>query len=360
MLFSDDIFSNATPCYSAVTESLAENIRDVLRAYYFDRQAVIDSIQKVGALEINSHNFRATIDGTTYHLKCLSPQASIPAVTSQFALAEKLREAGQPFPAVLKAKNHQLLVTDDRQQGWIVTSYIEGHYFAGHEEEVYAVGARIGGLYATLANKECLGPAGNDVLARMDSLSMSGVATLIQSATQWEACLPAKDYALLSRHMHHMEDAVRAAKRHADAIMDGSPEISHIDLHPHNILINGDGLPVFLDVESLRPHPRLVSIGFAIYKLMRQYAARHALREHNHEQIGKVALGMCHRIIEEGGLSSNEMNLLSSAATLELCRRLSLIIELNINNRNTAWNKVLPMHIAGLQEIPLIFSRFSS
>jgi len=356
MLFIRDIFSEEKPCYSLVDSKTATGIIDVLRSAYFKSSAEVQEILKVGALEINSQNFFVRVNDVSYHVKRLSHHTSLDLVNAQYNLSEFLRKRGHSFPEIISTKQSRLIAIDRNHQGWIVTRFEPGNYFSGLKRELPAVAGAIGNLFHDLASDGCKQFTENIVLLNSAALPILNPEFLLSSIIDSDKSLPPSDYSLLSSHFKIIENAVYSIRKFSSLLTINENCISHIVLHPHNLLTKSDWHPVFLDVESLRPHPRLMSIGFGIYKLMRQFGVMYTSCSNRDSLIAKYGLEMCRVIIHKTGLNNIEASLLPYGATFEVCRRLNIILELNAQHGSILWNKIFPIHLAGLREIPIIFA----
>jgi len=356
MLFNKDIFSYEKICYMQIDSETRFSVSNVLQSEYFHSSVDIQELVAVGALGINSQNYRALVDGVFYHVKRLDSTASIGLVNSQYNLSEHLRQNGHSFPEVIVTKQNHLIAVDSNQRGWIVTRFQPGNYFSGFKTELPVVADAIGHLFHDLASDLCKESAESDRFLNTSRFSTNYIETLIPTIIYSKAKLPPSDYLLLFSHLKSIESTINTLYEHSACVLETSSLIGHIDLHPHNLLIKPDGRPMFLDVESLRLHPTLMSLGFGIYKLMRQFGVRYSGRSSLETLIAQNAMEMCKRIIKLAKLSDMQASMLPCGAAMEVCRRLNVIVELNVFHGSTKWNRVLPIHLAGLEEIPIIFS----
>ena len=122
----------------------------------------------------------------------------------------------------------------------------------------------------------------------------------------------------------------------------------HIDLHPHNVTVGDDEL-FFVDLASIQCTSVSRSLGFALFKLIRQSV------------VGGLALDECHNVVSNTSLREllDRVDLtncmLKDAAKQEVLRRLFIIVNDLIMNGSSQWERVIPMHLIGLKEIDLIY-----
>jgi hypothetical protein len=129
---------------------------------------------------------------------------------------------------------------------------------------------------------------------------------------------------------------------------------THIDLHPHNLLINPKIGPVFVDIDSLQRADRVQNIGFATFKLVRQYIVHEQIFK-SYQKIKRDTRCFIDIVTKTAQIEEINCNDICLLATAEVLRRLALIIDLNRLQGNRAWNTVLHMHLMALHEIPLMF-----
>lgn len=119
-------------------------------------------------------------------------------------------------------------------------------------------------------------------------------------------------------------------------------ELNHYDLHPHNLLYQGDFLAAVIDFESFVVVPKRHCEAFCLFKLARKSISKKIMSP------GKVK-----KIFRE---FSVEGEILLPYISLELTRRICTILNLNYISGVTDWNGDLKKHLAGFEEARIIFS----
>ena len=123
----------------------------------------------------------------------------------------------------------------------------------------------------------------------------------------------------------------------------------HIDLHPHNIAVSEKEM-YLLDLEAIQLSSISRSLGFAIYKLVRQSVANGTdIKNFYNFFNGNTFLDF----LDQVNLTKDELKV---AATQEVLRRIFILIDL-LKQGDSNWAFVLPMHLNGLSEIEIIFKR---
>ena len=100
-----------------------------------------------------------------------------------------------------------------------------------------------------------------------------------------------------------------------------------------------------------------VSLGFAIYKLLKQHAVTCNLKDRP-DIISKHVMSFLLNPHDVFPFSNEEIKHLYHCAMAEILRRLLIVVSLNIYQRDKSWNFIIPTHISGLRECGVIFSLF--
>ena len=123
-------------------------------------------------------------------------------------------------------------------------------------------------------------------------------------------------------------------------------ELLHRDLHPHNILINGKKV-YLMDIDSIVPTKWPIAIGFAVFKLIRQFCVKNKITPKN---IGLMS-NFINILLDSSKISGMNYKILFLGGKIEILRRIIVIMEGNLNGNISPWNKVLEMQIKALSEI---------
>jgi Ser/Thr protein kinase RdoA (MazF antagonist) len=355
-LFEPDIFSIAEPQFHPVNAETAAIVCEILRDRYLGSQSRIGDIAQIGAIEINSNNFRIDIDDKLFLFKRSGIAAKVKTLTEQFAVSEKLRDLGIPFPRIVRNRANESMTISGDARGWILTEFVSGSYYSGDKIELGEVGSKIGQLFAALHLIDTQELPLNATIDTTSDIRQS-IDRLFASQGRWHELFPPKDAGLLINSGMLLEETAALVSESLPRLASLPCAPCHIDLHPHNILINSGKIAAFVDVESLQVNTRAVAIAFAIFKLVRQHAIRDSHANSNHSEISRAAKNFFKSINEHLLMRDEECLNLSKCALFEVLRRVLIITNLNIMHQNTDWNKVLPIQLAALREIPIIFAK---
>lgn len=362
-LFHPDIFSVSSPHFSAVSAATDLQVRRIGAARYPNVLSQIEKIEQFGGSEVNSNNFSLqTFDGR-YLLKRLPGRLDPELLRRQLGLMVWLHdEKGINVPAVVRDSTGDILLSDSDFH-WCLFEFMGGDFFNGGSGQLSSTAYEIGRLQCALsAHPRSLMPPSRwqyqtpddsvifkaTIAGRKDWAEIFGSVVASELSASWDRVL--RSDAELNEQRAQIERMPNDA--------------SHCDLHPHNILISGTRPAAIIDFESFTWMPTSAALGFAVYKLIKQHAVSQMIKANDRDRIAQAAEtffdGLQRGVGSSGmasGVDRNEMRLM---ATAEIFRRLLVVLRLNLQERNAAWNHVLPMHLAGLGEIDLIFGSYVS
>ena len=163
----------------------------------------------------------------------------------------------------------------------------------------------------------------------------------------WRSNALEKYQKAIRMNSNFLVEKIKLAQEHSGASHYNNLRPMHIDLHPHNISIAQNGM-YFLDLEAIQLSSLSRSLGFAIYKLIRQSVANGIDLKLFHKFFKKTVFI---DFLDEFDLTIEELKI---AALQEVLRRLFILIDL-LSRGDSEWVFVLPMHLNGLSEIDHIF-----
>jgi len=306
-------------------------------------------------LEINSNNFMfKVVDGNKFLLKRIAVSTELEKLEIQYGSSEILRLADVPMPEVLANDAGSLVTIDRNQDRWTLTRFVEGDYYSGEFGALTELGSGLGRIMKALNSQNQLKLPINSAVGGLAAFEKSFLL-FVGCKTDWDKFFPVDSLYLLYEHEKILcevgEDIVNGLQQ-----LSGLPlAAGHTDLHPHNVLVRNGQVAAFVDVDALQVNIRILSIAFAMYKLLRQYAVSEGFTVKNIIQIRASSQEFLRSVIDFVELSNEEIKSLKFAAQFEIYRRFLIISSLNIVHGDTAWNKVMPLHLAALHEIPIIF-----
>jgi Ser/Thr protein kinase RdoA (MazF antagonist) len=355
-LFRPDRFSDPLPRFTKVSNAVFESIHHQLPADFLEQSGGVREIASVGAFELNSRNFRIKAERGAYLLK-LTPTGQQGALSG--TSAERLvwlKGQGLPVvppvtlngaePAVFEANwlpgSHNISLFD----------FVEGEYFSGNRPQIFPLAQQIGRLFVVLARLP------DHLSDTSERHYLTGDDKRVFDAFQVNRGLPVRwfDAEIASGLEHSRHEVVSVWRSLADsdqAIFSMRRQVVHMDLHPHNLLFSGDKAVAILDMDSLAIAPLGIAFGFAAYKLLRQGVVCNGFD--NKEDICGMVDEFRAGLMEELPDAAPLIEDVGTYARAEIMRRLIIVFRLNLEHNDSSWNSVVPMHLAALKEIDLLF-----
>jgi Ser/Thr protein kinase RdoA (MazF antagonist) len=344
--FKPDLFSVAGPRWVPVDRALANKVHGVLEQCGDPALALSALPEQSQGLEINSNNLRITTSAGRFLLKRWSSGADASATERTLEVMEFLGAKALPVPVPLRLNGGLQVEHEGRR--WSLFPFIEGRWFTGDSREAEAAADISGRVSLALGElpprlRPRAGPAhltdGDDeVLARMEG-----------ERERWDHMLGSEYAALLASCWSDVMQEWRRLRR--DPPHAGPIQAAHFDLHPHNLLLDGNRVAAVLDFEACGMMPLGYAIAFAGLKQGRQaVVAQRDVR--CAPRVGAAFLG---RITAVCPLLA-DVRRYADLALGETLRRLAIIFRLNVEQSVATWNKVLPIQLAHLSESRLLFN----
>lgn len=355
-LFKADIFSVSRPIFSPVPEHTDRVIRDVSRIFYPGSMSSIDRIEQFGGNEINSNNFKLQTADGSYLLKRLPEKTDVQLRRRQLSLMIWLNEKGGAVPRVVRNKSGEGIVASQDGSHWCLFDFVDGDFFKGGEQELLSTAFEIGRLQRALSTL----PDSLKLPKKWDYGTASDAEAFRAASAgkqEWPKIFGKETSVFLSENWDLVLRVSQELEEKNTQIQSAPVGMCHCDLHPHNILMNNGKLSAFIDFESFTLMPVSASLGYAGYKLIKQHTVSQGFSETFPDRIFDAAQRFLNGVHEGGGSASFDLETFRLLALAELFRRLLIVFRLNFVEGNNEWNHVLPMHLAGLGEIDIIFGR---
>ncbi len=345
-LFAPDIFSKPRPVFNAVVPAVCADIADILEKHYRIDRDEIASVTGLDGLEINSRNFKVVAGGKTYALKRSGKNARLDDSRNQLEISQSLNMMGASLPRIIFSQDLPYVLRDDGHF-WILSDFIEGTYFSGSSAHYLSVMDAVVSLQASLEVCE----AARSLPLSPASDSWNDTAHIFEEffnrVSEWSVMFPESEFHILLQESDHIRACLeKVALYELTSRKNILP--THIDLHPHNILMKNDVFPVIVDIDSLQRTDKMQSLAFAVFKLTRQ----HIVQE-KPENLAAPA----QKFMRALNMSADDIQIFYHAAMAEILRRVGIIIALNMRQSNREWNKVLPLQLMALYEVSYIFGQ---
>lgn len=354
-LFEPDLFSSSRPEFVETDAEENNLIKELITKHYFNNLKAI-KILRLGALEVNSNNYKVEVDSSQYILKKLNTCSYPSTYEIQLRYSLEINNHRGTFPSVVKSKDDSLIVPFNNTY-WVMISFLKGTYITKEKVCLETLGNNIGFLFKLMSKVNGEGLPKSLAIGCFDKF-YSSHARFAEVKSHIKDFFPEKEANLLLDYYPLIMSSNDIVCENMQLLAELEVYPCHIDLHPHNILCSSPKSFHFLDVESLQLSYQSISIAFAIFKLYRQFAITDNLRSYSNSEISHGALAFSNYLLNQIDTKNYDTSKFMMYALFEVLRRLYIITDLNILHRKTIWNQVLQIQLSALQEIPIIFKRF--
>ena len=348
VLFQPDLFSQTQPLWQQANSRTIQKLLDVSRNWFPDLVSFTNPPLQIGAQEINSNNFLvATSSDASWILKRWHGIDAEDTYESKCRLLAWLVSEKQPVSSPLLAIDGKYVFREENAV-WAVFQYIRGDYFSGSGSQLETAAAGIGQLYTILKKK----PADLIVGEGPVHLSLADDFTLRNSLalkSKWHTQLSTEQTELLTAYYVSIIAKWDALNR--TNLASGPPQCSHYDLHPHNLLMQGNSLVALLDFDSCSVQKPGFGLAFSLLKLVRQTVVCQK-KQQSPALLAKQFIKILKKTLDIDEAFYQQLPLFAEA---EVLRRIALILRLNFEQGNSDWNHVLPIQLRHLDEIDCLF-----
>jgi len=354
--FSEDIFSNETPIFSEIDRQKSDKIKFIFNTFYDHLQADVITVRKSGGFEINSNNFLIETENASYLLKLFDKLDETEAVSleKQAALMSWLFNHEASCPSPVKGEGQRYICSIGNGEWAGLMTFVSGLYFPGsYACDVRKMGEAVGLFHAQLrAVPNELKP--DRQYPFLSTLDKEMFERVLSDSNNELVKFPESEKSLLIENKSLLLNTWNKVLTFESELSKSEQGVVHIDLHPHNVIMNNGELSAFLDFDSLMIAPVKMMIGFSAYKLLRQVVSK-SRNQLSRQEINDVVESYLEGVYKYFPEFRCERNIISLFASAEICRRIAYILRLNIQDENIQWNHVLVIQIKGLKEIEILF-----
>ena len=347
-LFKRDVFSPSKMVWSPVTNNdTLDYLRWLLETYYPAIFCKDTSFFYSGSIEINSKNFLFVSKIGEVVLKQLPKydQRKINILeTIDYTIASQV---GMLPKCILNVD--QQFSTNNGEFFFVVYNKIGIRHYSGTIAELEMFFEK----FRLLENHTRTIPSGSlEIHKVFNEKSIEVFERFLRLESQWPTMFDERTVKALEKGMPFATEVVSFLKAHMFQEHLHKLGLYHIDLHPHNITINGNEL-FFVFIDSIQVCSMTRSLGFGLFKLIRQSLSNGWDMEPFRDFIQKEIL----EYVSLYGLTIDDLRL---AAHSEVARRLCLVAKSVMDDGNYDWVFTLPMHLEGLKEINYIFKEVNN
>ncbi len=345
--FDKDQFSVTVPVWTECDKGKRELLKELIK---FNLQAYSKNVMiifQAGGLEINSSNYKITANDPkdSIVLKKWSKDTSIDVINFHNHLLVFLNQKNVPSPNLIYFDNGEDYV---HYQGnyWTVQSFQEGTFFNGNTRLCKELITQVVNLQSSL---EEFHSKYNYTQIREVSYDIDIIGALKNNPPDFDQYFESIHSKLLKDNWGLIVEEYDLANKTLSRYH--NKELCHLDLHPHNILVDENSVISFLDFNSVQLINRPIAMAYFALKTCKQICSLN--------NIESTILGKSFK--EQLYLSSAEIkNVVTSQdisylANSEVIRRICIILKLSIESDDNRWNHVLPILINHLTESKMLF-----
>ena len=346
MKFPRDRFSESNPKWISMTAGEKNKIKSliaILEERHSSSIGRVVNIRRLDGLEINSSNL--LIDGSTGSVVVkLIDFKDTYSLHFQEYVYRHIKSLQLPGPYILSNNNSDLL-----GQPFIVMEYIPGDYFSGSNLDLSLVSHAIRKFHNGLSNLDALS---FDEIPVLQSNSHHILTEFLITKDGWDLKFGADLALFLRQNIDLIIDTEAKCSANVSTLLKLEKSILHIDLHPHNIIIGSNKVTI-VDIDSIKSVAWPSAIGFCFYKLARQVIAERGANQNNFSELKDFF----EIIVSDYGVSESRVSLCFLGGLTEVLRRTLTVIEGNLNNKVSPWNKVLEIQIRSISEIYFLYRK---
>lgn len=264
-MFAPNNHSDSVIVWRGVSPEIEKIVPQILKTHYGISE--IGEIVQVGALEVQSNNFRVAYVHQGKKMQILVrkhiQRGTLGDIDFANHLIHFLSEEGVLVPQVISSKDGASFV-EIEGVFWQVFSFIPGNYYAGSSSELSQAAAGIARLHKALS--------------KLSNVKQpSAPAWVIPTAAEFEPIFNAAKNdkrpigTLIRDYQDQIEVFINAFSAHQDSIEKIALQFIHSDLHPHNFLFDQGKLAAILDVADIRKGFRAADAASGCHRLVRQF-----------------------------------------------------------------------------------------
>lgn len=263
--------------FNDVEEAVSGKITRLINSHYHHIALEVLSVQRFRGTEISSHNYKVKLKGKCDDIFCILMRShkefGLEFVKTVIRACDYLSDHGCKTPFIIR--DYQLeSVVEFEGERYTAYRFIEGTQYQGNVRELISVASELARLDKALLamghimNTEMFNKPDQE-RGRLEEFSREIWEDLISRARN-RRIKGVGDYfdAVVIDAAGYIFEAIEAMDSFEN---DSLIQLVHSDLHPHNIITNGQVVLAFVDFDSLRFWERMRAVSFAIHRLVLQY-----------------------------------------------------------------------------------------
>lgn len=333
-LFSKNFFSVPSPPFSKLANSEVTQLSSIIQKNYSG--LTIIEIYEIGTFEINSNNWKIVTDKEIFILK----RAAITKHETLSLQAEWTSDlSATNFPTVRFLKNKAgKLISIEEQLIYCMTYFENGQYFGSFMEEWNDLIYNLKNLfdYCIKDNSLQLHRIPKRIFFTQDEANL---INLLKSSIEVKGVSNTNIDRIISEYEKSKKDFQSNQKKYNTAIF-------HTDVHPHNLIFDDHKLILLTDFESFQLTTIEVSLGFGLYKCLRQLLA---IQDHQELKL-QAALNKFKGQFDQFFPEQNFKELIK-LAKVDVLKRLLYIVNEMLEKGVSKWEFIFQIQVTSLDEI---------
>jgi Ser/Thr protein kinase RdoA (MazF antagonist) len=342
-VFQKDHFSSGHKALSEPSASVRQEVADTLGEHYGLPLEETDTVNEFQGLGVNSRNFQLTTSQGNFVLKKNLKQSSKQQFEAQLVVANETGLHVSAMPTVRRTRRGSLIASDDKGRLWVLSDLFEGDHFTGSGGQIEAVAHKLVRFRKALAQAPSAKNLPVFASAEKNAATHETLRSFFELEDRIEQFFPPAESAVLKNNSDLLREALQLTRSYSTANQ-SSYAPTHIDLHPHNLLVARDGEVAILDYDSLFVTDSVQFMSYSALKLLRQVACIKGK---------KYAISAMDEFLDTEIIADTTRS--GCAAVTEVLRRIAIILDLNMRKVDTEWNSVLGMLLCNLKEAAVLF-----
>ena len=343
--FTPDFFSISQPNWNQCTPKSAKFIDNLVKLelpLYWNRN---NFYFQTGSHEINSSNYKLEVGDSNdvLVLKKWPENTNLKNILYHNEILDFFNTEGIPSPKKMLFRDSMDYCKFEGNV-WTLQEFKEGNFFDGDINLFSKLIERVLELQEKLKH---FNSQENFPVAAID-FEYDVLQEFLDGTRQFKQYFHSEDLDLLGNELDNILNAFQDVRGLPLDLNQRS--ICHLDLHPHNILIDKQDVTSFLDFDSVKNINYAVAMAYFSLKICKQACVKNEELEPN--LIGRKFLD---HLFSQSGECKKYADIFSVLANAEVLRRLNIVLRLNVHDSNNEWNKVLPVLLAHLVESNILF-----
>ncbi len=352
-LFKPDNFSSSEVVFK---KNLNHSLDFFLKVFnYYFKSPVLISIEELGGRAINSQNFRIkleTDDGILHDVlfrRCIFFSDQIQIISCLKVIAAS-RIYGAAVPEVLKTIEGLQFITH-AGEFFVLFNFISGNYFVPHILAYSSLAQSLARLHRSFVILD------EDLVNAIRTESQKNIKAYYNKVTEYsradfEFFLNMVDPEIRVE-LTNLMPLIDTTARTVGKLNECYSQIIHSDMHPHNVLFEGDALEAILDFDALRYAERARDVGMALYRFGRQFfVATHAIDSCDlHDQAHEYTKRFIQEYAAVNPLTQIELEYMPFIVADEFIKKLLFVLRSVYIEKNTVWAADISKFCSALSEI---------